>query len=103
MKKLAILLAVSILATASASVLAGDAAAGKAKFAACGGCHGANGVSANETVNPSVAGLSADVVKTALNDYKSGKRDNATMKAMTAALSDADIDNLAAHIATLKK
>ena len=103
MKKLAILLTAGFLATASASVLAGDAAAGKAKYAACGGCHGANGVSANEDVNPSVAGMSADAVKTALNDYKSGKRNNAMMKAMTASLSDADIANLAAHIETLKK
>jgi len=94
---------ISLLAIASASAHAGDAAAGKAKYMACAGCHGANGVSANEEVNPSVAGLTADQVKTAINEYKSGARDNATMKAMVSALTDADIDNLAAHIATLKK
>ncbi len=103
MKKLMIVTSACLLATAVTSAMAGDVAAGKAKFAACGGCHGANGVSANESVNPSLAGLSADAVKTALNEYKSGKRDNATMKAMAGGLSDADIDNLAAYIATLKK
>lgn len=97
------LIMISLLAIASASASAGDAAAGKAKFAACAGCHGANGVSANEDVNPSVAGMSADAAKAALNEYKSGARDNATMKAMSASLSDADIDNLATYIATLKK
>ena len=94
---------ISLLAMASASATAGDAAAGKAKFAACAGCHGANGVSADEALNPSVAGLSADAVKTALNEYKSGARDHVTMNAMSAGLSDADIDNLAAYITTLKK
>lgn len=98
-----IALTTAMLATAATSVSAGDAAAGKAKYAACGGCHGANGVSAAPTVNPSLAGMSEADAKTAISDYKSGKRDHATMKAMTAALSDADIDNLAAHIATLKK
>lgn len=103
MKKLAILLAAGFLVTASASVLAGDAAAGKAKYAACGGCHGADGVSAAPAVNPSLAGMSAADAKTAIMEYKSGKRDNATMKAMVSGLSDADVDNIAAHIGTLKK
>ena len=103
MNKLMIVLTTGLLATAATSVSAGDAAAGKAKYAACGGCHGANGVSAAPTVNPSLAGMSAADAKTAIMDYKSGKRDNATMKAMVSALSDADIDNLAAHIGTLKK
>lgn len=92
-----------LLTIASASATAGDAAAGKAKFAACAGCHGANGISADEATNPSVAGLSADAVKTSLNEYKSGARDHVAMKAMAAGLSDADIENLAAYIATLKK
>lgn len=103
MKIITKLTMISLLAVASTSAFAGDAAAGKAKYAGCAGCHGANGVSANEAVNPSLAGLSADAVKTALNDYKSGARDNATMKAMAAGLSDADIDNIAAYVATLKK
>lgn len=103
MNKLLIVLSAGVLAVAATSVSAGDAAAGKAKYAACGGCHGANGVSAAPDTNPSIAGMSEADAKTAIMDYKSGKRDHAMMKAMTASLSDADIDNLAAHIATLKK
>ena len=94
---------ISLLAVASASAYAGDVAAGKAKYMACAGCHGANGVSADEATNPSLAGLSADVVKTAINEYKSGARDHVVMKSMVAALSDADIDNISAYVATLKK
>ncbi len=80
---------------------AGDAAAGKAKAAACAGCHGANGEGV--APNPPLAGKSEDVLLQDLQDYKSGKRDNAVMKGMTAALSDADMANLAAYFASLKK
>lgn len=79
---------------------AGDAAAGKAKAAACAGCHGANGEGV--APNPALTGKSEAVLAQALADYKSGKRDNAVMKGMTAALSDADIANLAAYYASLK-
>ena len=88
-----------VLAAGSAS--AGDAAAGQAKFGTCASCHGANGVS---TVpgTPSLAGKDEAYIKAALTAYKTGAKDNATMKAMTATLSDADIDNIAAYVATLK-
>lgn len=101
MNKLISTAAVSALLLASGAAIAGDAAAGKAKFAMCAGCHGANGVSATPTY-PSLAGTDAASVKDKLTKYRSGELDNATMKAMAAGLSDADIDNLAAHIETLK-
>lgn len=101
MKNVMSALVVSALLIASGSVLAGDAAAGKAKYAMCGGCHGSNGVSASPTY-PSLAGKDAAFVKAELGKFRSGERDNATMKAMAAGLSDADIDNLAAYVATLK-
>ena len=75
---------------------AGDAAAGKAKAAVCAGCHGATGISANP-MYPNIAGQHAQYLTQSLHDYKSGARNNATMKAMVAALSDEDIDNLAAY------
>ena len=101
MKKVMSTLAVSALLLASGSAMAGDAAAGKAKYAMCGGCHGSNGVSASP-IYPSVAGKDAAFIKDVLSKFRSGERDNATMKAMAAGLSDADIDNLASYIATLK-
>jgi cytochrome c553 len=38
-----------------------------------------------------------------MKDFKSGKRDNALMKGMVAALNDADLSNLGAYYASLKK
>jgi cytochrome c553 len=86
---------------AAGSAVAGDAAAGKAKFGTCAGCHGANGVSATPA-NPNLAGKDEAYIKAALIAYKTGAKDNATMKAMASSLSDADIDNIAAYVATLK-
>ena len=86
---------------AAGSAMAGDAEAGKAKFGTCAGCHGANGVSASPA-NPSLAGKDEAYIKAALTAYKTGAKDNATMKAMASTLSDADIDNIAAYVATLK-
>jgi len=83
------------------SAMAGDAAAGKGKFGTCAGCHGANGVSASPA-NPSLAGKDEAYIKAALTAYKTGAKDNATMKAMASSLSEADIDNIAAYVATLK-
>jgi cytochrome c553 len=79
---------------------AGDAAAGKAKSATCAACHGAAGQGVPP--NPKLAGHSEDELLQALKDYKSGKRNNAVMKGMTAALSDQDMANLAAYYASLK-
>ena len=84
----------------SAAQAAGDPAAGKAKAVACAGCHGANGQGIPP--NPALAGKSEDQLLQALKDFKSGKRSNAVMNAMTAGLSDQDMANLAAYYASLK-
>jgi cytochrome c553 len=101
MKISKIVLATALALSSTVTLAGGDVAAGKAKFAMCQGCHGANGISTNPA-NPSLAGKDAAFVKEALIAFKSGKRDNPTMKAMTAGLTDADIENLAAFVATLK-
>ncbi len=92
---------VALLGTLETAGAAGDAAAGKAKAAVCAGCHGANGEGTG--ANPALAGKSEDTIVQALKDFKSGKRDNAVMKGMTAALNDADMANLGAYYASLKK
>jgi cytochrome c553 len=80
---------------------AGDVAAGKAKAAACGGCHGANGQGV--APNPALAGKPEPQLVQALKDFKAGTRGgNPVHKALTAALSDQDIENLAAYYASLK-
>jgi cytochrome c553 len=80
---------------------AGDAAAGKAKAAACAGCHGANGEGSG--ANPALAGKSEDTLTQALQDFKSGKRASPIMKGFATPLSDADMANLGAYYASLKK
>jgi cytochrome c553 len=88
------------LAIAVPAYAAGDAAAGKAKAGTCAGCHGANGE--GKSPNPAIGGKSEGAFVQAMNDYKSGKRQNAAMKTFAASLSDQDIANLAAYYATLK-
>jgi cytochrome c553 len=84
----------------SATHAAGDVQAGKTKAAGCVGCHGADGQGVPP--NPALAGKSEDQLLQAMKDYKSGKRANAVMKALTGPLSDQDIQNLAAYYASLK-
>lgn len=91
-------LALAISASAQA-----DVAAGQSAYAAkgCIGCHGAGGKSVVPTY-PSLVGRNAAFVSKNLTDFRSGARNNATMNAMAAGLSDADIENLAAYIGSLK-
>jgi cytochrome c553 len=78
----------------------GDATAGKAKVAACAGCHGANGEGKDK--NPPLAGKAEAQLAQAMQDYKSGKRQNAIMKTFAGKLSDQDIADVAAYYASLK-
>ena len=100
MKRILLSAGIAVVIGIGGAHAAGDAAAGKAKAAACAGCHGANGEGI--APNPALAGKSEEVLAAALKDFKSGKRDNAIMKGMTAALTDADVANLAAYYASLK-
>ncbi|MFT4608305.1 MAG: cytochrome c [Urechidicola sp.] len=79
-----------------------DVAAGQSAYAAkgCIGCHGAGGKGAG--VNPVLKGRDAAFIMKNLIDFRSGARKNATMNAMAAGLSDADIKNLADYIGSLK-
>jgi cytochrome c553 len=96
---LAVLLAGSV-GFAGTAYAAGDAAAGKDKAAACAMCHGPDGQGTQ--MAPKLAGEDPGKFVQALNDYKSGKKDNAMMKAQAGSLSDADMANLAAYYASLK-
>lgn len=50
-----------------------------------------------------MAGRSEHEIEQALEDYKSGKKNNAIMHSFASHLSDQDITNLAAYYASLKK
>jgi cytochrome c553 len=79
---------------------AGDAVAGKAAASSCAMCHGPNGEGTK--MGPRLAGMDAATFVQAMNDYKSGKRDNAMMKGQTSKLSAGDIANLAAYYVSPK-
>ena len=80
----------------------GDPSAGKDASAACGGCHGAEGVSPNP-MWPSLAGQDARYLADATRAYKEGgSRDEATMKALVAALDDRTINDISSYYATLR-
>lgn len=78
---------------------AGDAAAGKTKASTCAGCHGVDGNSANPEW-PSLASQNAGYLVKQLKDFKSGDRQNATMAPMAAALSDQDMEDISAYLAS---
>ncbi|MGV6858958.1 MAG: c-type cytochrome [bacterium] len=79
----------------------GDPVAGKAKSAACQGCHGADGNSPAPQF-PTLAGQYADYMVHAMAQYKSGERKNAIMAGMVAALTEQDMKDLAAWFASQK-
>ena len=90
-------------AVASAASMA-DAAAGEAKYkTVCASCHGAR--AQGQGVFPKLAGLSAADIKAKLELYRKGEKVGpmtATMAPMAKALSDADVENVSAYIATIK-
>ena len=100
MKKVLISIAAIALVGSFGSVVAGDAAAGKAKSVTCAGCHGAAGISAVPTY-PNLAGQKEAYLATQIANFKNKVRVDPTMNAMTAGLSDADIANLAAYYAAM--
>ncbi|MBE0613845.1 MAG: c-type cytochrome [Burkholderiales bacterium] len=86
--------------TTAAAKVSGDAAAGKQHAAACASCHGAQGISPNDTW-PNLAGQNAAYLVRILSAYKSGDQTDAIMTPLAQALSDADVQNLAAYYAGL--
>jgi cytochrome c553 len=81
---------------------AGDPGAGERKYVLCAGCHGPSGAGNEALKYPRLSGRDAEFIAQQLRAFKTGVRDNATMRAMTAGLNEQDIDNLAAYIATFK-
>ncbi len=100
MKKLFLIaLAGLSLSVAGSAFAAGDKNAGKAKSAACAACHGMDGNSVNPEW-PKLAGQNEQYLYKQLKNFKDGERANATMAGMVAALSDQDMQDLAAFYAS---
>lgn len=84
----------------SSQAIAADIAAGKSKSEACAACHGVDGNSPAPNF-PKIGGQYRTYLAKALNDYKSGERNDPIMSGMAAALSAEDIDNLAFYYSSL--
>jgi cytochrome c553 len=100
MKHLTSIVIAGILLGISGSVLAGDAAAGKAKSAVCAGCHGPEGVSSNP-MWPNLKGQKEGYIIKQLKALRDGTRTDPMMSPMAKPLTDADIENLAAYFSSL--
>ena len=104
MKKIVIAVSAAVALLSGTAFAAGDAAAGKAKYGSMGeGWRGMRGEGMG--IFPKLACHPAAKTTDLLKQYKAGKTvgaNTAMMAPQAAGLSDADIDNLAAYIATLK-
>ena len=109
MKLLASLLTAAALAAPVFSAFAAGAAPKAAKpdlvkgeatyTAVCAACHGADGNSAI-AANPKLSQQHPEYLVKQLQEFKSGKRNNAVMKGFAAALSDDDMRNIAYWVAS---
>lgn len=99
MKNVLLIASLLSISYAGSALAAGDAAAGKTKAAACAACHGPDGNSAAPNF-PKLAGQNASYIVKELSDFKSGKRQDPTMSAMAAPLSEQDMQDLAAFYAS---
>ncbi len=98
-KTLFVALAALSLGIAGPSQAAGDKAHGKQLSATCAACHGGDGNSFNPEW-PKLAGQHANYIVKQLEDFKAGRRKNATMAPMAAPLSAQDREDLAAYFSS---
>jgi cytochrome c553 len=78
----------------------GNPAAGESKTILCAGCHGLHGVS-TDSATPSLASQDPVYLVNAIKAYRNTRRNEAMQRAV-AALSDADIENIAAYYTVQK-
>jgi cytochrome c553 len=97
-----ILLAALAAAFLTPAHAAGDAAAGKQKVFQCIGCHGIPGWKTafpEVYAVPKLGGQHPAYIVSALKQYQKGERDFQTMRAVAAALSEKDMEDIAAYYA----
>lgn len=98
-----LLAAVSLFAMSAPALADGDVDAGKIKSWTCSGCHGSE---AYKNIYPTYSvpklrGQSANYISVALKAYRSGERKHPTMRAQAGSMTDNDIADVAAYIASL--
>ncbi|MCU1753556.1 c-type cytochrome [Pseudomonas helleri] len=92
---------VSGIAQAASTALVGDAAAGQAKTAVCGACHGPDGNSMAPNF-PKLAGQGDRYLLKQLHEIKDGKRQVLEMTGQLNNLNDQDLADIAAYYASQK-
>ncbi len=86
-----------------AQEIKGDAAVGKTKVAMCIGCHGIPGYQASfPEIHkvPKISGQNAKYIVSALNAYKKGERNQASMRGIAETLTDQDMADISAYYST---
>ena len=102
-RRLVIAIAAVLVCSAHITAFAADPARGKTISYTCLGCHGIEGYKnayPNYSV-PRLAGQNATYIIAALKEYKSGERAHPTMRVQGSALSDQDIEDVAAYFSSL--
>ena len=92
-------------AAATEAVAAATGPDGKALYAKCSGCHGADGKTSAMGKSALLAGQSAADLESKINAYKAGTRNEAgmgaLMKGQVGSLSDADVKAIATYVSGL--
>jgi cytochrome c553 len=83
-----------------AAAAKGNVAEGQKKAETCKACHGEGGLKPIQADYPVIGGQHREYLVAALQQYKAGKRKNASMNGFAAALKPQDIDDLAAYFAS---
>ena len=94
-------LGVAGIAQAAATAVVGDAAAGQAKTAVCGACHGPDGNSMAPNF-PKLAGQGDRYLLKQLHEIKDGKRQVLEMTGLLTSLNDQDLADIAAYYSSQK-
>ena len=98
----AVVLAMALISIGTPALAEGDAERGAEIGFTCLGCHGIEGYRNGYPSFhvPCLAGQKSEYLKTALTAYRNGERPHPTMRAQAGSLTDQDIEDLVAWIAT---
>jgi cytochrome c553 len=102
-RRFAVAIAAALVFAVHTTAFAADAARGKTISYTCLGCHGIEGYknAYPDYSVPRLAGQNATYIIAALKEYKSGERAHPTMRVQGSALSDQDIEDVAAYFSSL--
>ncbi|HUI61585.1 MAG TPA: cytochrome c [Steroidobacteraceae bacterium] len=98
----AMVVAAALLAAWISAAAAADAESGKRlSDASCAACHGHNGIGIIP-LYPNLAGQKREYLVAQLHAFRDGTRKNPIMAPMAAHLTDAEIEDVAEYLATLR-